>query len=96
MIPPKVVNKNRSSFDVYIGRGSMWGNPYRIGELSRREVIDKYREWLLNQIENDCITYEDVLQLTNKRLGCFCAPKPCHGDVIVEVFKVICEIKGIE
>jgi hypothetical protein len=25
-----------------------------------------------------------VLDLYGKRLGCFCKPKPCHGDVIVE------------
>jgi hypothetical protein len=93
MIPPTVVNKNRQSFDIYIGRGSKWGNPYHIGELSRDEVVNKYRDWLLNQIEKGCITHDDVLSLNNKKLGCFCKPKRCHGDVIVEVFIAICEFK---
>lgn len=28
IILPTVVNKYKEDFDVYIGRGSKWGNPY--------------------------------------------------------------------
>ena len=43
----KVVNKYKHVYDVYIGRGSKWGNPFVIGkDGTREEVINKYEEYL--------------------------------------------------
>ena len=76
----RVVNRRREQFDVYIGRGSKWGNPYRIGpDGSREEVIAKYREYLLRTPH--LIAALD--ELRGKTLGCYCSPLPCHGDVLV-------------
>lgn len=78
-----VVNKYKDPFDIYIGRGSKWGNPFPITKTSsRNEVIAKYKRHLWNQIKNGQITQQDLLELDGKVLGCFCKPKPCHGDVI--------------
>ena len=78
----RVVNKYRDSYDVYIGRGSKWGNPFRIGiDGTREDVIKQYRDWiptqpyLLNSLE----------ELRGKTLGCFCSPQACHGDILVEL-----------
>ena len=79
-----VVNKYKEDYDVYIGRGSKWGNPFVIGkDGTREEVIEKYRLWLWQQIKDRYILKEDLLKLDNQRLGCFCKPQACHGDVIV-------------
>lgn len=76
-----VVNKQRSKFDVYIGRGSKWGNPYRIGiDGNREQVIQKYKR----DFDNGKFTHEELLKLRGKRLGCFCKPLDCHGDVLAE------------
>ena len=78
----QVVNKYRDSYDVYIGRGSKWGNPFRIGDHGDREdVIEQYREW----IQTQPILLNSLEELRNKRLGCFCKPKACHGDVLLEL-----------
>jgi hypothetical protein len=78
-----VVNKYKSPFDVYIGRGSLWGNPYVIDkDGDRAEVIRKYRLLLWQQIQDGEVTIDQLKSLNGKRLGCFCKPKPCHGDVI--------------
>ncbi len=83
-----VVNKYKSEYDVYIGRGSTWGNPFVIGkDGDREEVIRKYREHLWHQIQSGAITKEQLLALNGKRLGCFCKPKPCHGDIIAAAVK---------
>jgi hypothetical protein len=35
---------------VYVGRPSVWGNPFVIGkDGSRAEVIEKYETWLMSQ-----------------------------------------------
>jgi len=80
----RVVNKNNEWYDVYIGRGSKFGNPYEIGkDGTREEVIEKYREWFNKKIKKVRFRKE-VLKLRGKKLGCYCSPKACHGDVIVE------------
>lgn len=89
-----VVNKRKENFDIYIGRGSKWGNPYHIGrDGTREEVIQKYRKYLWGLIKSGNLTKEDFLELEGKRLGCFCKPLPCHGDVIVKAMVWILQEK---
>jgi len=77
-----VVNCRKERYDVYIGRPSIFGNPFREG--SRTQVIDQYRQYFQDRIKNDPVFRKAVLSLRGKILGCFCAPRPCHGDVIVD------------
>ncbi len=78
-----VVNKYREAYDVYIGRGSIWGNPFPITpENGREQVIAAYRNYLWAAIKSGKITKPMLLALEGKKLGCFCKPKACHGDVI--------------
>ncbi len=82
-----VVHCQREPYNVYIGRAvprlglpaSPWANPYRIGrDGDRAEVIAKYRAWILTQPE----LMARLPELRGKRLGCWCSPLPCHGDVL--------------
>jgi len=78
----KVVNLNYEPYDVFIGRPSKWGNPFIIGKDGiRSEVISKYREYVLNN--PDLMLSLD--EIRGKTLGCYCKPKACHGDVLVEL-----------
>ena len=74
-----VVHCKKSKYDVYIGRPSKWGNPFEIGkDGDRATVIRKYREWLVTQPD----LMAALPELKGKVLGCWCAPKACHGDVL--------------
>lgn len=78
----KIVNLNKEKYDIYIGRGSKWGNPFKIGiDGTRKEVIVKYKKYLLNNEE----LMKSLPELKNKVLGCFCKPNACHGDILVEL-----------
>jgi hypothetical protein len=86
---PKVVHCKRDPYDVYIGRGSIWGNPYthKDGTMakyivdSREEAIAKFEEYLLAN-EN---LMSKIGELRGKTLGCFCKPnKKCHGDILLK------------
>jgi hypothetical protein len=80
----KVVHCKKDKFDVYIGRPSKWGNPFAIGKDGTREqVIEKYRSWIPTQPE----LIAALPELKDKVLGCWCAPKACHGDVLAELAK---------
>lgn len=88
-MPTLVVNRRYEAFDVYIGRGSIWGNVY--SHLSsnfsitpvktRDEAVDKYAVWIQTQPQLLARLHE----LKDKRLGCYCAPLRCHGEVLAEL-----------
>lgn len=80
----RVVHCKREDYDIYIGRPSKWGNPFKIGEDgARQEVIRKYREYILSNDE----LLKDLYELKGKTLGCWCKPSACHGDVLVDLIE---------
>jgi hypothetical protein len=83
---PKVWNfhhKNAPKDAVYIGRGSHWGNHFVIGkDGDREEVVRKHKEY----VDNDPQFKEFIRKhLKGKDLVCFCAPKACHGDFLLQI-----------
>jgi len=97
----RVVHCKKEKYDEYIGRPTNWGNPWthrtskvtdRIVE-SREEAVNNYRAWLLGE------DFQNVLQrqrawilknlpiLEGKTIACWCHPKACHGDVLVEILE---------
>jgi hypothetical protein len=74
---------------------SKWHNPFVEGgdkDGTREEVIAKYDRYLDGPAEN----YEgkvfdgrhliaDLPEIAGKVLGCHCAPKSCHADVLLRL-----------
>ncbi len=89
----EVINKYKEKGGVYIGRGSYWGNPYPINESTgdtREVVIAKYKHHLRKLYKEDKVIFiKELSKLSGNKLSCFCKPKPCHGDVIVEVWEIL-------
>jgi hypothetical protein len=80
----RVVKVTEEKCDVYIGRPSKWGNPFRIGgQLKRDRAIELYERYV--RITPHLLTA--LPELKGKVLGCHCAPLPCHGDVLVKLIK---------
>jgi hypothetical protein len=76
---------------VYVGRPSVLGNPFQVGrDGSREQVIQLYRAWLWRQLRQQGSpqrqALEELLQKATRRgrveLLCWCAPLPCHAEVI--------------
>ena len=82
IVKTRVVHCKKESYDIYVGRPSKWGNPFSIGKDGTREqVIEKYRSYLLrNDKLMNCLG-----EVKGRILGCWCKPKPCHGDIIAEI-----------
>ena len=81
---PLVVHCKLSPYDIYIGRPSPWGNPWKVipGKRSREEAILAFERMVCaDQLIVDHIKKE----LRGKVLGCWCAPLPCHGDILAEI-----------
>ena len=80
----KVVNKYKEPYDIYIGRGSKWGNPFthipsgtkaEYVVESREAAIEAYEEWITNGDGKPLL--DQLHELEGKTLGCFCKPKSC-------------------
>ena len=96
-----VVNKNLEHFDVYIGRGSAFGNPFPVhnGEFTLDESLHLYEHHLFDKIMTEPDFKTKFLSLEGKKLGCFCKKARsdskeygnddtrCHGDVIVKIME---------
>lgn len=92
-----VVHCKKHEYDVYIGRGkcpktgktSKWGNPFTISDTkTRQNVVDEYREWIINQPH----LMNSLYELYNKRISCWCKQNPddniaCHGDILKELVR---------
>jgi hypothetical protein len=75
-----VVHCRRERYQVYIGRPSKWGNPFVVGKHGTRpSCIALYERWLLENSE----LMAALGELRGLVLGCWCAPRACHGDVLV-------------
>lgn len=101
MSHPLVVHCKRNKYDVYVGRPSKWGNPFLIDEdTPRDDVLKMYREWLDGDREISLVaaksmgigfrlkppTIQEIKEeLRGKVLGCWCAPRPCHADILAEI-----------
>ena len=83
--PGRVVHCKREEFDVYIGRPSILGNPWRvISEKRRDEAIRAFEDYARQRMAKDGIFRARVAALHGKTLGCWCAPKRCHGEVLLK------------
>lgn len=88
---------------VHIGRPSLLGNPFMIGrDGTRLEVISKYKQWLWLQMQNSEAVQAElnklvalVKQSNTLELECWCAPLPCHGDVVAEAIKYLMQRDAI-
>lgn len=85
----RVVNLRKEPHDVYIGRGSKWGNPFShlpdtkatTVVATREEAISRYHDWLDEQPE----LLAALPELKGKTLGCYCKPQACHGDLLANL-----------
>lgn len=86
MTTTKVVHCKKDHYDVYIGRPSKWGNPFPLiknaNKAERERVLKLYEDWLNTQ---GPLKSQIKRELKGKVLGCWCAPKLCHGDVLARI-----------
>lgn len=82
------IGRGRCPHSGELGR---WGNPFshrpsRVPGVTvvatREEAIERYRCWLWAEIQAGHVDLAELSGLHGKRLGCWCAPEACHGEVL--------------
>lgn len=94
----------KTPYDIYIGRGSALGNPYRLSDYSREESIKMYDTelslCLATKADTLNMQFQVIKALLNAiwwmerwegtcNLVCYCAPLKCHGDIIKKIVEAI-------
>lgn len=94
---PKVYNKRHKDVPpdaIYVGRPTKWGNPFshQNGTLAKHRVADRnaaveaFRAYAMNRYLDHHDTFaHDLVELRGRDLVCWCAPKPCHADILLEI-----------
>ena len=74
-VPPGAVN---------VMRGTIFGNPYPVGqEYTREESLALFRIYLWKRIRSEPTFAAQVRALHGQDVCCCCAPLPCHGDILL-------------
>lgn len=95
---PKVLNKRTATLTelahgIYVGRPSKWGNPYshhvkttaQYRVPDRETAVEKYRQWIEHHPTRDAFIEVVRRELKGKDLICWCAPQPCHADILLAI-----------
>lgn len=97
------MRNGNKDFDIRIDRQSRWGNQHHMKNESvaeRNRVCDENKKDLWRKIRNGSITLDELDALYGKVLGCWCKPKRCHGDDLVEAVEwahaLICKYERIK
>jgi hypothetical protein len=83
---PRVLSRRHDGWAeaVYVGRPGKWGNPFKIGrDGNRDEVIALFEEWITQG--DGRYLLDDLAELRGRDLACWCAPDPCHADVLLRL-----------
>ena len=81
--------------DVYIGRSckrggwdldhSDWNNPFTVWDMGSVDKALQRYEYYIKHERPDLLAR--LPELIGKRLGCWCKPGPCHGDILLKILE---------
>lgn len=85
--------KHEGEAVIFIGRPSALGNPFILNrEEDRNDVIAKYETYARNRLGEEYELGAAIMMIAKRlrdgekiALQCYCAPKACHGDVLVKL-----------
>lgn len=89
----KISTHPRDILIFRVDRRTPLGNPFMMSsEHTRADVIEKYRRYFLGKIAtgadtaflNELQRIEAAARKADIALECWCAPKPCHAEIIAE------------
>lgn len=87
----KTASDEEKATAVDIGRPNPLQNPFPMQSgYSREECVKLFKDYFISKLlTGDKVITDAFLNLRkNDSLICYCAPKACHGDVIIEVFEL--------
>lgn len=86
----RVGNRHRGDKGLYVGRGTVFGNPFTVEEHGREEALELYSRYLHDEIQLPWSKVGRAIDKLGRRVSdgenfvllCSCAPKACHADIL--------------
>lgn len=89
---PRVLNKKTDKIPsdaVYVGRPTKWGNPFTHLDYGKgiykvntvEEAVRCYEAWIKRKPD----LLNSLHELKGKDLVCWCAPGPCHANILIKL-----------
>lgn len=83
----RVWNKRESGVPaaaVYVGRPSIWGNPFTVEAHGRGQALKLYEQWIRDPEQAGLRALADR-ELRGRDLVCWCAPRACHAEILMSI-----------
>lgn len=79
------VHCKKAAYTQYVGRPTIFGNPFPVKTFGRHRAVQLYRQHLWRAIQEENQLYQALLALPDDAvLGCWCQPDQlCHADQII-------------
>lgn len=89
-------NHSTDMVDVYVGdetdsttfEMSQFRNPFDKAEKGREGAVNHYMVYFYRRYLSEKEFRKSVHGLDGKTLGCWCYPRKCHGEIIVDLLNV--------
>lgn len=89
-----LVHCKKEDYDIYIGRPSKWGNPFSHKDgtkadyktESREDAVYSYLKYIT--LGTGFNLLYDLDELRGKTIACWCSPKLCHGNVLLDLVEL--------
>ena len=91
MKPKRIQRTRRKGYrtppnTVYVGRPTLFGNPFKIEDWGRDGAMKAFRLYLEHHRAGKAMETFAELHLRGKDLACWCPlDQPCHADVLLEI-----------
>ena len=94
----KILNRRTDEIPegaVPVHRPSLLGNPFKLNKVhapgDRKKVIAPSQVYFDNRVKSDRTFREQLAKIKDApALVCWCAPEPCHAEVIREYLEEMC------
>ena len=81
-----ILNTDTGNKERFPKKDSIWANPFSVKKYGREGCLEKYKDYIEHKIRTEPTIY-DLNLLKNKKLGCWCKPEKCHGDILIELMR---------
>lgn len=99
LVPTRIQRKRTKGWKmppntIYVGRPSVWGNPFNNERDADREMLVEWFRWWLagdlpapwHRFDHAHVRIRASHVLRGKNLACWCPlDQPCHADVLLEL-----------
>jgi hypothetical protein len=77
-----MVTRNNQGEVGHTGLPGHFGNPFKLTNHTRTNSLRHFKNYFAQRLIHDPLWRAHLIRARNTTLVCWCAPEPCHGDIL--------------